>query len=83
MSHIDTLAMYKEYLTNGYTESQAATAVNALNVSFDGIVTNEILTNALGKLEYDLKIFFLYLVGGAILTFFVLPFFNKKLGLNT
>lgn len=41
MAHIDTLQVYKEYLAGGYTESQAITAVKALNASFDSVATKE------------------------------------------
>ena len=48
MAHIDTLQVYKEYLSGGYTESQAITALKALNASFDGVATKEDL-NSLEK----------------------------------
>lgn len=63
MAHIDTLQVYKEYLSGGYTESQAITAVKALNTSFDGVATKEDL-NSLEK-RIDSKFNTIEKIGGS------------------
>lgn len=73
MAHIDTLSVYREYLTAGYTDTQSEAAVRALNASFDGVATKDDLTNAIEKLEKHLKIFFSYLVGGTLLIAYIIP----------
>jgi hypothetical protein len=75
-AHIDTLKVYKEYLDNGYTESQASTAVKSLNASFDGVVTQ----SDLYVLEKDLKIFLGTEFGLILVAAIFLPFILKKFG---
>ncbi len=57
MAHIDTLQTYKEYLNSGYTETQAITAVKALNASFDSVATKEDLNNLEKRIDakFDAK----------------------------
>jgi hypothetical protein len=78
MSHIDTLQAYEDLVRSGIGEPQAKAQVHALNAAFDGVATKADLQ----MLEKDLKIFFVYLVGGTLLVGLLIPIILKYLGLN-
>lgn len=84
MAHIDTLEMYREYLSAGYSENQAVAAVKALNSSFDGVATKQDLIilekdikadvrQQIKESEYSLKMFVASIVGGSLILGFILP----------
>ena len=84
MAHIDTLAMYREYLAAGYTEDQSVAAVNVLSLSIDGIATKEDLRELekdlkgemhtqINNLERDLKYFFIKTIGSSVIATVLMP----------
>ncbi len=77
MEHINTLKTYKNLIASGVPEQQAEAHVYALNSGFDSAVTTDVLTTALNKLEYDLKMFFVYLVAGTLITLLLFPLISK------
>jgi len=89
MEHINTLDMYRQYLSAGYTEQQAVAAVRALDSSLNDLVTKDDLNSGLQKLENDLKLYVGRIIGstigGSFLFVLIFPFIMsiifKKLGL--
>ena len=70
MSHIDTLKNYDDLINSGVHEKEARAHINALDKSFDNVVTKDYL---------DSKLRLLYILGTAIFTVCCLPILDKFL----
>jgi len=73
MSNIDTLNAFDDLIMSGTPEGQARAQIKLLCESLDKSLNKVATKDDLLLLEKDLKIFFVYLVGGTILAAIILP----------
>ena len=74
MEHVNTLKMYKDLVNSGVPEQQAEAHVLSLNTSFESVAT----TKDLLLLEKDLKYFFTWEIGAALIVTLIFPLITKK-----
>jgi hypothetical protein len=74
MTHsVDTLQVYEELTSSGFSEQQAKANIKAMGYFISDLATK----TDIRLLEKDLKIFFGYLVGGTIIVAVLIPVILK------
>jgi len=79
--NIDTLEAYDDLIKAGVPDLQARAQIYNMSKATDDLITSKELKLALEMLEKDLKIFFVYIVGGALAANMVIPLLFKYMRL--
>ena len=81
MKQAEILSKYIEAITNGMPESQALLFANSWAESME-LHPESATKQDLKDLEKDLKIFFIYLVGGTLFFSLFIPIIQRYFGIN-